>query len=396
MNRFAVVALLSSIALFGLSFFVLQRGGPKSKLHRIFFFLSASTAFWIFDTFMLWFLEDKQSAWLWRNINYPFVAYIPALFAHLILIVLKEEQKLRPLIRTSYVISTLFAVLSLTDLFIADIRPFPPYFNFVPVPGPLFHMFIAFFYGLVGYVHLRILFVWDKVSGQERTQLVYLLIAFLVGFAGTAIFFLLVYGINFEIYVPHDLVSLAFSLILAYAIVRHQLLDIEVVIKRTLQFAGLVGSVVAVVSLVAFVSQDLLARFVTIPKWASNILAAAIIAVLYEPLRNWLTEVTDKYLFQKKYDYKDLLKKFTDEVMVVLDLKRVGQMTVNTLTDSVKLDTCTLLLLNKDTRKYEVAAAKGLDNQKFIFDEQEQFITFLREIHEPIWLDSKIQYPPSN
>ena len=182
----------------------------------------------------------------------------------------------------------------------------------------------------------------------------------------------------------------------AYAIVRHQLLDIEVVIKRTVVFAGLAGSVVAAVSLMAFVSQGVLARFVTIPQWLSNVLAAAIIAVTYGPLRNWLVDVTDKYLFQKKYDYKALLKKFTDEVITMVDLKQLLQMTVNTLSETVKLDGCRLLLLNKDTRAYELVAAKGTNGQALALEEQEPFITFLRETHEPIGTDGqlgKVNFP---
>lgn len=183
---------------------------------------------------------------------------------------------------------------------------------------------------------------------------------------------------------------------IAYAVVRHQLMDIEVIIKRTLQFAGLVGSVVAVVSLVAFVSQDVLAHFVQIPKWLSNVIAAAIIAVLYEPLRNWLTNVTEKYLFQKKYDYKEVLNRFSNEVAVgIQDLKRLVEMTVATLTETVKLESCSLLLLNKETRQYELMAAKGVDGQHVTIEEQEPFITFLRETHEAIWVDGKVNYPDS-
>ena len=114
-------------------------------------------------------------------------------------------------------------------------------------------------------------------------------------------------------------------------------MDIEVILKRTLVFAGLAGSVVAVVSLVAFVSQDVLVRFVEIPRWLSNVLAAAIIAGLYGPLRNWLVNATDRYLFQKQYDYRELLKKFTDEAVVgIKDLTQLVQMSVNRISETVK------------------------------------------------------------
>ena len=183
---------------------------------------------------------------------------------------------------------------------------------------------------------------------------------------------------------------------LAYAVVKHQLLDIEVVIKRTVVFAGLVASVVGVVSMVAFVSQDVLIRFVAIPKWMSNVLAAGIIAGVYGRVREWLVNATERYLFQKKYDYKELLRRFADEVAVgIRDLKQLVQMTVDRLTETVKLEGCSLLLLNKDIHQYEVVGNKAGDQTPILAD-TEPFIMFLRKTHEPIGLDgplAKVHFP---
>jgi signal transduction histidine kinase len=122
---------------------------------------------------------------------------------------------------------------------------------------------------------------------------------------------------------------------------------------------------------------------------------AIIVAATFSKVRDVLVNLTDRYLFQKRYDYKELLKRFTDEVMVVLDLKRVAEMTVTTIADTAKLDGAALLLLNKDTRKYEAIAFRG-GTQNVIIDEQEPIVTFLRETHEPIGQDGelgKVRFP---
>jgi signal transduction histidine kinase len=147
---------------------------------------------------------------------------------------------------------------------------------------------------------------------------------------------------------------------------------------------------VAVVALTAFVTQDVLAQLIAVPKWLSNVLAAMVIAGVYGPLRDWLTNVTDRFLFQKKYDYKDLLKKFSDNVMTIVDLKQLIETTVSTFSDTVKLESCGLLLLNKDARTYELAAGKGVNGHHLTLDENAPFIQFLRETHEPIGLDGKL------
>jgi len=261
--------------------------------------------------------------------------------------------------------------------------------HFVVVPGPLFHAFASFWLIVSSYAFFVLVFAHAKMHDvQRRNQLKYFFLAFLIGFVQVLIHFSATYFGSEPL--PHDILGVFFPLIVAYAIVRHQLMDIEVVIRRTLQFAGLVASVVGVVSLVAFVSQDVLAAFVTVPRWVSNVLAAAIIAGLYGPIRDWLVNTTDRYLFQKKYDIRQLLKKFTDEVMVVLDLQRLVEMTVTTLTETVKLENCSLLLLNRDTREYELLATRGTNGLQAVLVEDEPFTTFLRETHEPIGLDGQL------
>jgi len=320
------------------------------------------------------------------------VSFLPPTFLHFV-----SELVQRRLPRwahlANYVAGVLIASVMYTDMFAVSIEKAHLVFPYWPRPGILFPVHLLHFFASIGGGHLIMLGVMrsQDAPASLRRQVSIVFWGTLIGFGGGISNYLSWYRLPVPP-IPMPMVSF-YVLALAYAVVKHQLMDIEVVIKRTLVFAGLAGSVVAVVSLVAFVSQDVLVRFVQIPKWLSNVLAAAIIAGVYGPIRNWLVNVTDKYLFQKKYDYKELLKKFTDEVMVVLDLKQLVQMTVNTLTETVKLDGCNLLLLNRDTRKYELVATKGMDGRQLVLDEQEQFITFLRRTHEPIWFDGQTKYP---
>ncbi len=233
---------------------------------------------------------------------------------------------------------------------------------------------------------------------QRRKGILYFFITSLLSSAFGAANYSVAYGNVIPVLVPFGNYSIVlYGFVTGYIIVKHRFFeDMEVVVKRTIVFAGLVGTVIVVVSLVAFVSQDILNRIIQIPKWLSAVFSAIAIATLYAPIRTWLINMTEQRLFQKKYDYRELLKKFTDEVMVMVDLKQLLQMTVSTLSDTVKLENSSLLLLNRDTRKYDLVASKGTNGQRVVLDEQESFITFLRETHEPIGLDGqlgKVRFP---
>ncbi len=274
-------------------------------------------------------------------------------------------------------------------MFITDLIRYAP--HFAPVPGNIFHLFVLFY--IVACLVSFLILVQNLVvaESQKKTQLQYVTLASVIAIFSPLFHFSGAY-FKWEPF-PHDFLFITYSSIIAYAIVKHQLLGIEVIIKRTLAFAGLAGSVVAVVSLTAFVTQDVLSHYVAIPRWASNILAAAVIAAVYGRLNRWLVNVTEKYLFQKKYDYKVLLKQFADDVVTIIDFKQLLPKTVTTLTETVKLDTCSLLLLNKDTRTYDLAASKGTNGQALSIPEAEPFITFLKRTHEPIATDGKVKFP---
>ena len=322
---------------------------------------------------------------------------IPVTFFHFVLAFLKVEKTRKFWLIVGYTLTACLLVIGVTPLLVRDVAYSSLTQGYYPVAGKAYILYLFVYFVYSGYAWFLMARCLRSSAQRERNQIEYVMLAAAIGFLSGASTFPLWYGIPLPPFGIHFV--FLYTTIISIAIVRHQLMDIEVIIKRTLVFAGLVGSVVAVVSLVAFVSQDVLARFIEVPRWLSNVFSAMIIAATYGPVRNRLVNVTDRYLFQKKYDYKELLKKFTDEVMVmVADLKQLVQTTVATLSDTVKLESCSLLLLDKDTRRYDLVAGRGVNGQQMVCEEQEPFITFLRETHEPIGQDGelgKVRFPES-
>ncbi len=232
-------------------------------------------------------------------------------------------------------------------------------------------------------------------TGTKATQARYLFFGMLLGFSSGATASLPSWGIN--IYPGWHFLICVYAIVSTYAIFKHQLLDIKVVIRKTAVFAGMALGMMAMVAAPTVVVQTWLAGRLAVPPIVLNLIGVSLIMLTYERMKRWLVEVTDRFLFQKKYDYKELLKKFTDEVMVgMVDLKQLVQLTVSRLSETMKLEGCSLLLLNKDSRKYELVASQGKDGRQIILEEQEPFITFLRETHEPIGCDGqrgKVHFP---
>lgn len=392
LNFFRVITLFAAVSFCGLGIFIYSHSrNLSSREHRTLCSFLMVTGLWSFGFFLTMFesfsyefalASSRVSHFFGGLTGITYLSFVVAFLAT------KRKAKVRPF---DYAFAIFNAVMCFSPWMIKEL-PAKMFFPYYPEPGVLYPFYIMNFVSpfSIAYVLLFKAYRDQNFSLIERKQILMALWGVLIGWTGVSALFLLIYNIQIA---PTLLILLpAIFVFFAYSIVRYRFLDIEVIIKRTLVFAGLVAA--STIAIVVF-PRLILQRYLNMPQLFADIVGIIAIVVTYGPLRNWLVNITDRYLFQKKYDYKELLKRFTDEVMVVLDLKRVAEMTVTTIADTVKLDGASLLLLNKDSRKYESVAVRG-GAQKAVVDEQEPFITFLRETHEPIGQDGemgKVRFP---
>ncbi|MEI6863419.1 MAG: ATP-binding protein, partial [Candidatus Omnitrophota bacterium] len=98
-------------------------------------------------------------------------------------------------------------------------------------------------------------------------------------------------------------------------------------------------------------------------------------------IENFLVNVTDKYLFQKKYDYKELLKTFTTEVLTVLELDKLVNLTVDKLTDIMKMRSAAVLLFDDEKQQFNVKASQNINDLSVILTRPDGMLTFMDETH---------------
>lgn len=357
---------------------------PNRKEKLPFSMLTLCVASWTFGIFMFR-IVPIQYSYPWNQMFIISAGLIPPTFLHFTLIFLKKTVRPSSLFliylpSAATVLGTFHRGVLIKEIIQRDWGKESLLGEFYPHFGIYFVIFMTFSFLLI----LKE-FLTQKNDPTQRSRLKYLLIGtVLPSIFGAYFNLLLILAGDYRYIWVGPYCSFIFVSFLAYTILKYQLLDIEVIIRRTVVFAGLAGSVVAVVSLVAFVSQDLLGQYIGISRAWSNIFAAMIIAALYGRIRDWLVNATDKYLFQKKYDYRELLKTFMDEVMTVLDLRKLVELTTTTLSETIKLDSCALLLPNRATNRYEVTAAAGNVDRKVALEETHPLVKYLKETQEAI------------
>lgn len=326
---------------------------PSGAINRRFFGWLLSLSLWHFGTFLTYLADNPTSALLSVRISHLGVTLIPATFLHFMEVFVHGKSLNKRLLIAAYFVSVVFEILNLTPFFIASVSKMS--FSYYNNGGPIYGLFIAYFGLIVAYCLFILLRRVKRSTGRERTHAKLLLIGFVIAYVSGVCDFLPMYKIN--IYPPGNIFNILFVGIVAYTILVHKWLDIEVIIKKTLVFAGLFTVIMLVISTVTTIVQGILGRFFQIPTMVSTALSVLAAIALYDPSKKILVNFTDKYLFQKKLDYTALLKEASQEMAAIKSLKALAKVVVAFLIKKARIVSAAVFV-QSDTGAYVLRASR--------------------------------------
>lgn len=234
----------------------------------------------------------------------------------------------------------LVLALSQTDLIFSSLTGVGNHSQVTPGPGIVLYAAINIVL-LVG--SLYILTSRIRTSrGNTRHQYRFLLAAVIASNV-TAFFtnFVLVniFHISYLIVVSPYL-TLIFVGITSYAIFAYHLFDIRLIIKRTVVYTLLLIFIIstyslAVLSAAQIIQSDSVLSFANaIP----NILAAIVIGFSIDPLKRWLEDRTDAFLYKKEYQQQAVLRDLSSHLNNVIGMDEALEIVMQTIVKTIKLN----------------------------------------------------------
>jgi len=375
MTFFSISGLLNGVSCFLLGIFVFLRD-RKNLTYKTYFYFALSVGVWSFGYYFWPLAKDKLSALnSFRLLHYGAV-FIPIFYYHFILTWTDQIKRRKPSLIIGYILAITIALFIPTKLYIQDMVP-KFIFKFWAVPGVLYHFYLVYFFFYVVVAIYLIFKEMKRSQGIRKSQCKYVLWASIIGYLGGSTNYPLWY--NIPIYPVVNVFVTVYVGIIAYAILRHQLLEIEVIIKKSLVFAGMFAFAFGVFVTVTLLVSQLFAA----GRLVSLAISSLIIIIGLRPLETWLINATDKFLFQKKYEYKQILKTFIDEVITVLNLDEVVNSTLKLLDQALHPHTSSIFVLNKVEDKYQLYNAYGLEDKSLIFTSESKLVTFLKKTKDP-------------
>ena len=356
---FAYSGLINAVTSFGLAIFVGFRN-YRSALAKAFILFACSVGYWAIFYYLWLSSSNPTKALFFIRQAMVGAIFIPSSFTYFTTILL--EKRLKLLNALNFLTSLIFLVVSFQPLYIRGVEP-RLFFSYWPIPGPAFHFMLGHFLLNVILAHFFLINGIHQHNGAKKNQVKYVFLGTLIGFGGGCTNYLLWYNIPIPPYL-NFFVSVYVATV-AYAIVRHRLMDIEVIIKKTLMFAGIFAMAMLVVSFVSTIMQVYAAQF-----WSGNPRISTLISVLlaiifYQPTRNLMVRITDKFLFQRKAEIKIVLSQLSRQIVSIVDAEQIGRTILSTLQETLRLESGMIFLQNKKLGNYRMLEHFGLTGDEF-------------------------------
>lgn len=345
MNLFALFGLLNGL---GATWFGIV-GIKKRKegfLYQIFAALNFTLAYWSYSYFF-WLISNNYSTALFWVGNLSLGAnFIPIIYLHWIVSLLKLNKRFGFFIRVGYLITFLFSLFSFSHYYVKDLYSFST-FSFWPVAGSLYIYYIIFLYiGIAGFALLLLITAIIKMKGIIRTQSLYVFIGSVLGLGGGFLNFLPWYGVPVK---PFLNIGVIFGLSFwAYAMVKHRFMDIRFVLRQGSVYAASIVTIIIVVLISKIIFYSLFSIRV---EWADYIyLAVGVIVFPY--LRNYYFRIANQYFFSSIYDDRAVIAKISEKLRTTLQLNKIYQYISDTLVQKIHIKRVAVLTYSKEFRKY--------------------------------------------
>lgn len=354
MNPYALPNFACALACFGIGWFVLNKN-QRSPVNIAFSLLALSTFIWQLGTFFLLISAASETAYRWSQFVYVGAIFIPVTTYHFVVAFLKEPKS-RKGILIGYLIGALvFLPISQSRYFLNGVNQYPWGYWF---KAGVLHPSYLIFFGALMFMSFKLLYrgFRREMSPGERTRRRYLFVAFVIAYLG-AVDFPSDYGI--PLYPFGYLAVLLFIGLVAYAIVRHRLLDINIAIARVTIFTLAYVPLLLLPIIVGSVFQPQLTMWLGKRWWIAPSALEALVAVVGLSIYKMMTRRAEDRLLAEQRKYQQLLVMAAEGMLKILDLKKLLRRIVGIMVKYVRLQYAAVYLQEDPVGPFRLQARWG-------------------------------------
>lgn len=215
----------------------------------------------------------------------------------------------------------------------------------------------------------------------ERNRLRYVLLANVISFSASMAN-LVPSLIGFPVDVTGNIVC---ALLLAYAILRYQLADITVVVRRGLAYTLLTAALAVAYLLSILLFQRLVQVMVGVGTFLVPILVAVAAAFLLRPWREKIEIWIERLWFPEKYDSRRMLQELSRRTTSIIDLETLCNMLLNEICHTMHMERAALFMKEESSGAFTIAAQRGVEQGTGIrLDKDHPIVRWLLESEQQL------------
>lgn len=188
----------------------------------------------------------------------------------------------------------------------------------------------------------------------------------LLGFAIAASIPLMDYVFNalFGVYLlPNINYMLPFIIIfpasIGYAIVKHDLFDIDAIIKRTYGYVLTTGAIAGLYGIFVLISNLAFGSFEFAKTPVFPLIFLLAIVFLFNPIRNRVQRFIDRVFYRLEYDYQETVQQISESMRTLMGLDLIGRSIMDTARGAMFIDSGAVMLKRKDENEYSCLIHAG-------------------------------------
>jgi len=344
----------------GLGFLVLTKARPYKRINVIFSILAWAAAGWAFSFFMVYSVIDivPSSMLFWGRMAFATSGVTPGAFLCFTLLFPSEERRLSSTKLFFLMLpSIIFLGLSFTNQIVSSLGSGVRMFSY----GPSYRFFSIY---LIGYLLLGFFFLirsYTKAVGIGRLQIKYCLTGMFLtaGFGVSANLFLPMTGISRFNWLGPSL-TVIYVGFATYSIVRHRLMDINIVLKKGTTYAFLISLLLAPSAILIVLGQKFFFGKVNYPFSIIIFSIVFLVAIFFGKIKPGTEKAVEQLLFRNRYDYRETLGKFSKAMVTILDLQSLSKRIIETITQTMGVGKASLFLWDEEKVGYSLFESKNI------------------------------------
>jgi len=250
-------------------------------------------------------------------------------------------------------ISVLAIIAVTTDLVISEMTL--AHYGYTPVLGPLgFLSYITLPIFIIGGVYNLLKRYLSSRLHEERNRLLYLTIAVLFPLVGA--------GLDALSDLPPAFIwsSMIFCILCSVTILKYRLLDIRVVIRKSLVYLFVSVTIALPYVGILFITHQILE--ITIEPWWMHAIVILFVAIVLRPMYTRAQQFVDRLFYQDRYDHLRALQQFSHQTQSVANLEELGLTLVKLVRGALRSSSAYLLLPSEGRGGLTILSCDGLDN----------------------------------